>query len=379
MAAKRDYYEILNIPRDSDPDGVKKAYRKLALKYHPDKNPGDKDAEEQFKAISEAYEVLSDPEKRARYDQFGHAAFDRTAGGYSDFGINLEEALRTFMGAFGGGGSIFDDLFGSFDRRRDARRRGADLRFDLQITFEEAVLGSEKTFTVPRNQTCSHCEGKGAEPGTSRSVCPDCRGIGQIRVASGFFSISQTCDRCGGTGEVIQTPCRECRGRGLVPEKRTISIKVPAGVENGSRVRLTGEGEGGLSGTPPGDLYVVLHVLPHDIFERHGDDLYCELPIAFTVAALGGTVDAPTLNGAAKLKIPPGTQNGALFRLRNQGVRRLNSRSRGDLHVRVLVEVPSNLNSDQKEKLEAFAQACGDEVNPIRQGFLEKARRLFQK
>ena len=379
MSTKRDYYEVLEVSRESGSDEIKKAYRRLAIKFHPDKNPGDKEAEERFKEISEAYEVLSDPSKRPRYDQFGHAAFDRAAGGFGDFGIDLEEALRTFMGAFGGGG-IFDDLFGTLGGRRAGRGRGADLRFDLQIAFEEAVRGSEKTITIPRNETCKRCGGNAAEPGTSRSVCPGCRGTGQIQVASGFFSISQTCDRCGGAGQVIQTPCRSCRGRGRIQEKKKISITIPAGVENGSRIRLNGEGEGGVSGAPPGDLYVVLHVLPHDIFERHGDDLYCELPVAFTVAALGGAVEAPTLlDGAAKLKMPPGTQSGALFRLRGQGAPRLGGRSRGDLHVRVLVEVPANLSPEQRQKLEEFAEACGDEVHPIRQGFLEKARQLFQK
>ena len=383
MSSKRDCYIVLEVSRDAGADEIKKAYRRLALKFHPDRNPGDKEAEERFKEISEAYEILSDPAKRSRYDQFGHAAFERGAGGFEGFGFDLNEALRTFMGAFGaggaGGGGIFDDLFGAFGARQGGRQRGADLRFDLQIEFEEAVLGAEKTLSIPRNETCARCGGNGAEPGTSRSVCPGCRGRGQIHVASGFFSISQTCDRCGGTGQVIETPCRGCRGRGLVQEKKKVSITIPAGIENGSRIRLTGEGEGGISGAPRGDLYVVLHVLPHDIFERHGDDLYCELPVAFAVAALGGAVEAPTLNGAAKLKVPPGTQSGAVFRLRGMGAPRLGSRSRGDLHVRVLVEVPTNLSPEQRRKLEEFAEACGDEVNPIRTGFLEKARRLFQK
>lgn len=382
MPRKRDYYQILGISREADSDEIKKSYRRLALKFHPDRNPGDREAEERFKEISEAYEILSDPSKRSRYDQFGHAAFERDARGFEGFGIDLNEALRTFMGAFGGGGGgggIFDELFGVFGGRRGGRQRGADLRFDLQIEFEEAVLGAERTLAIPRNETCARCDGNGAEPGTSRSVCPGCRGTGQIHVASGFFSISQTCDRCGGTGQVIQTPCRTCRGRGVVQEKKEISLTIPAGIENGSRIRLTGEGESGASGAPRGDLYVVLHVLPHDIFERHGDDLYCELPIAFAVAALGGTVEAPTLDGAAKVKVPAGTQSGAVFRLRGMGAPRLGGRSRGDLHVRVLVEVPTNLSAEQRRKLEEFAEACGDEVNPIRTGFLEKARRLFQR
>ncbi len=379
--AKRDYYQVLEIDPHADDGEIKKAYRRLALKYHPDRNPGDKEAEEHFKEISEAYEILCDPQKRAMYDRYGHAAFERgEPGAAAGFGIDLEEALRTFMGAFGGGGGLFDQLFGGFaGGGRSDRGRGSDLRYDLQIEFAEAIFGAEKTIRIPRMETCSRCGGQGAEPGTSRSLCPDCRGTGQIHVTRGFFSLSQTCSRCGGSGRIIETPCRECRGRGRVRKKREITIRIPPGVETGSRIRLPGEGEGGVLGGPNGDLHIVIHVLEHEIFKRHEDDLYCEVPIQFAVAALGGTIEVPTLDGEAEVRIPPGTQNGTLFRLRGQGVPRLGGRSRGDLLVRVLVEVPTNLNSEQRERLQAFAEACGDEVNPMRRSFIEKARKLFHQ
>lgn len=388
--AKKDYYETLGVPRDADADAMKKAYRKLAVQFHPDKNPGNVAAEEKFKQISEAYEVLSDPEKRQRYDQFGHRAFapggGGRAGGFEGFGgIDLEEALRTFMGAFGGGGggSIFDDFFGGGgggrERGRSARAAGADLRFDLEIDFEEAALGSHREITIPVMTECAECSGTGAARGSSKETCRQCEGRGAVVSSQGFIQFRQTCPVCRGSGKMVTKPCRACNGAGRVRERRTLSLKIPPGVETGSRLRLAGKGEAGPQGGPAGDLYVVLHVREHDLFERHDQDVLCEAPIPFAVAALGGEIEVPTIQGPAKLKIPPGTQNGSVFRLRERGVVDPRSGLHGDHHVRVIVEVPQRLASRHRRAIEELGGALDDTHHPLAAAMREKARRFYER
>jgi len=377
--AKRDYYEVLSIGRDASVEDIKKAYRKLAVKYHPDKNPGDKAAEEKFKELGEAYEVLSDPQRRAAYDQYGHAAFDPRMRAGGTRGGGFHDPFEIFREVFGGGsGSIFDDLFGGGSPRTPGGpERGSDLRYDMELTFEEAVLGCDKEVSVTKLETCDHCGGSGAESGSSSKVCPACGGRGQVIMSRGIFSIAQTCTRCEGAGRVIEKPCKTCRGTGRRERASKIKIRIPAGVDTGARLRSSGNGEGGVRGGPPGDLYVVLHVKPHDIFQRDGDDLVCEVPISFVDAALGSEIDVPTLAGKAEIRIPPGTQNGTIFRLRGKGVRNVQGYGVGDLHVRVFVEVPTHLNTLQKQKLEEFRGLCDSEVNPMRRGFFEKAKKFF--
>jgi molecular chaperone DnaJ len=361
---KRDYYQVLGVPRDADADQIKKAYRKLALENHPDKNPGNVEAEERFKEISEAYEILSDPEKRRVYDQYGHEGLRGGSGGFGGFGIDLEEALRTFMGAFGGGRSIFDDFFGFGSQSAEADARGSDLRFDLEIEFEEAIFGSQRELTLPIMQECDACRGTGAKPGTQRETCRHCRGHGVIVASSGFFHVRQTCPHCGGTGQVISSPCRECGGEGRVRKKTSISVRIPPGVETGSRLRLAGKGEGGVRGGAAGDLFVVLHVKPHPVFKRRDEDIFVEMPVPFHVAALGGELEVPTIHGPERLKIPAGTQDGAVFVLRGKGVTGIHGLRHGDQHVRVVVDVPDHLNREQKELLRKFGESCGGENYP---------------
>lgn len=359
---KRDFYEVLGVARGASADDIKKAYRKLAVKFHPDKNPGDHAAEEKFKEISEAYEVLSDDKKRQQYDQFGHRAFAPGMGGFSGGGgggIDLEEALRTFMGAFGagGGGSIFDDFFGGMrSGGGDGAVRGADLRFDLEIEFAEAVFGSQRDITLPLTTDCESCKGTGAEPGSKRETCKQCGGRGMVVGSSGFFQVRQTCPVCGGTGSVVTKPCRSCHGTGRVKTRKTLTLKIPAGVETGSRLRLAGKGETGTRGGPAGDLYVVLHVREHEFFKRRDEDIYCEFPVPYDIAALGGEVEVPTIHGYAKLKIPAGTKNGAVFRLRGKGVSAGRAFGSGDQHTRVVVEVPTKLDGKAKRALHALAE-----------------------
>ncbi len=376
----KDYYEILGVDRSADTQEIKKAYRKMALKYHPDKNPGDKDAEEKFKEASEAYEVLADEQKRTMYDRFGHDAFKQQQQQQRGGGAGGMDPFDIFSEVFGGG-SIFDEFFGGAggggSRRRSSTQAGADLRYDMEIDFEDAVFGADKEVEIPRPATCERCEGHGCEPGTSRSQCQNCRGMGQMTMSQGFFSIRQECPYCRGSGERIENPCKTCAGEGRVQQRKKIHIHIPAGVDTGSRLRVTGEGEAGRRGGPQGDLYVVLHVREHHLFAREGNDVICELPIAFPTAALGGKVKVPTVSGAAELKIPPGTQNGAIFRLRGKGIPSLSGHGRGDQRVKVFVEVPSKLNADQQEKLRELDQLCGEDSYPKLKKFVEKAKNFF--
>jgi len=364
-AAKRDYYEVLGVAREATDVEIKKAYRRLAVEFHPDKNPGNVEAEERFKEITEAYEILRDGQKRQMYDQYGHQAFRPGAGGFGGFGgIDLEEALRTFMGAFGGGGSIFDDFFGGGRRNADGVSRGADLRFDLEIEFEEAVFGSKREIALPIMADCEACNGTGAAPGSKKETCRRCNGQRMLISSNGFFQVRQTCPNCAGTGTVITTPCRECRGEGRVKTRRKLSLKIPAGVETGSRLRLAGKGEGGGRGGPAGDLYVVMHVKPHPFFQRRDEDIYVDMPIPLHVAALGGEIEVPTIHGFAKMKVPSGTESGTVIRLRGKGLKGIHGLRNGDQHVRVTIEVAEHLNRKQKKLLREFGDVCEESNYP---------------
>ena len=376
MTTKRDYYEILSVERNASGEEIKRAYRKLAVKFHPDKNPDDPHAEEKFKELGEAYDVLMDEQKRAAYDRYGHAAFahgGRTGGFHDPFDIFRE----VFSGA-GGGGGIFETFFGTGAAQADGSQRGSDLRYDMQITLEEAAFGVEKEIEVRKLDTCDKCGGNGAAPGSRAVTCPTCRGRGQVVSSRGFFQVSQTCPRCRGLGEVIEQPCDVCGGEGRVEKSSRIKIKVPPGIAHGSRLRSTRNGEAGIRGGDQGDLYIVVHIKEHPIFQREEDNLFCEVPISFALAALGGEAPVPTLEGKASLKVPAGTQSGQSFRLRGKGIVHVNGRERGDLFARLLVEVPSRLNNEQRQKLEEFAALCGEDNTPLHKSFFERAREFFR-
>lgn len=379
--AKEDYYDILGVARTATEDELKKAYRKKAVQYHPDKNPGDKAAEEMFKKVSEAYEVLKDPEKRAAYDRFGHAAFQgpgAARGGGMAGGAGFHDPFDIFREVFGqgGGGSIFEEMFGG-GRGEGGGQDGADLRYDLELTLEEAARGVEKEISFRKLVTCERCAGSGAEPGSKKITCPTCRGAGQIRRSGGIIVFTQTCPTCGGSGRKIEKPCTVCRGEGRTPQTTKLNVRIPAGVDTGSRLRSTGNGEAGGAGGQPGDLYIVLSVKEHELFERQGDDLFCEIPIKFTLASLGGTIEAPTLFGKATLKIPPATQSGTTFRLRDRGMPSLRGGRQGDQLIRVHVEVPTALTAEQRKLLEEFARVSGDASEPTSRSFFEKAKKFF--
>lgn len=379
-----DYYQILGVNKTASADELKKAYRKLALKYHPDKNPGDKAAEEKFKEVSQAYEVLSDPQKRSQYDQFGHEAYTSSGAGRpggGGGGGSYQDPFDLFSQMFGGGGGGgFEEFFGGGRRRNpNGPQDGADLRYDLEIDFEDAVYGTDTKLTIPRLTTCDNCSGSGAEPGSGKSRCVRCGGSGQITASNGFFSVRQPCPACGGRGEVIEKPCRKCRGEGRVRVEKTLQLHIPPGVDTGSRLRVSGEGESGVRGGAPGDLYVFIHVRPHAVFVREGNDLLCEMPIPYQVAVAGGVVEVPTISGPAKMKVPEGTQSGTRLRLKGKGVPALRGGARGDLHIRVYVEVPSGLNAEQKALLEKFEQALKPGNYPQRAAFERKAANFLRE
>ena len=376
--SKRDYYEVLGVNKGASDDDLKKAYRRLAMKFHPDRNPDDKSAEAQFKEVKEAYEILSEPNKRAAYDQYGHAGVDPSmgggfggfggggAGGF-DFGNIFEEIFRGGGGGFSGGGR----------GGRSQVYRGADLRYDLEVSLEEAAKGSQTRIRIPTETNCETCKGSGAKPGTSSKTCGTCKGSGQVRMQQGFFSVQQTCPHCHGSGKVIEDPCTDCHGRGRKRENKTLEIKIPAGVNDGDRIRLSGEGEAGVNGGPSGDLYVQISLKQHELFTRDGDDLHCEIPITMTTAALGGDIDVPTLDGTASLRIPEETQTGKIFRLRGKGVKGMRSGVEGNLYVHVVVETPVNLNSEQKDLLRQLQESMGEHHSPKEGGWQQKLKNFF--
>ena len=383
MASKKDYYELLGVSRGASAEDLKKAYRTMAKKYHPDANPNNKEAEEKFKEINEAYEALSDPQKKAAYDQFGHAGVGAGGpGGFGGGGFRPQD--------FGGNAADFEDIFGDVfsnffggggrpGRARNQAQEGDDLRFDLSLTFEQAAFGTSQEIKVRKLVTCDSCHGSGAKPGSGRVVCPTCKGAGQVRKSQGFFTIASTCTRCGGQGEMPGTPCPTCHGQGRVEKERVISVKVPPGVDEGSRLRLRGEGEAGLNGGPAGDLYVFLHVEAHDFFERDGSNLHCEIPISFVQAALGTEIEVPTLEGPVKMKVPAGTQSGKVFRLKEKGLKDPQHEGIGDLLVTMTVETPVELNSKQKKLLEEFEALSGESNTPEISKFMSKLKNLFAR
>ena len=380
MAEQRDLYEVLGLQKGASDDEIKKAYRKLAKKYHPDLNPGDKEAEKKMKEVNGAYEVLSDAEKKARYDQYGFAGIDPNyAGGAGGggFGGFQDFDLGDIFGSMFGGG------FGGQQTRQNGPRKGENLRITLQLTFEEAVFGCEKSVSVTRNESCRDCGGTGAKKGTSPETCPVCRGSGQVqstqRTPFGVFSSSSPCQNCKGTGKIIKEPCPSCKGEGRVRKTRTIRVKIPAGIDDGQTISLRGEGNGGARGGPAGDLYVTVYVKEHKMFKRDGQDIILEMPISFAQAALGATLIVPTVDGKVQYDLPEGTQTGTVFRLRGSGVPSVNGRGRGDQYVKVNVEIPRNLNHEQKELLRKFDEATGDSCYSERGGFFKKMKDLFNK
>jgi molecular chaperone DnaJ len=366
--SKRDYYDIMGISRQASDDDIKKAYRKLAMKYHPDRNAGNTEAEEKFKEVKEAYEVLSEPEKRAAYDRFGHEGVNSQSGGanagFSGFDFS----------------DIFSDIFGGTGGRqtRAGPQRGADLRYNMEITLEEAAHGCEKQIKIPTVEECDVCSGSGAKPGSKVETCPDCHGHGQVRINQGFFQFQQTCPRCQGSGKLIKDPCRSCHGQGQKQGSKTLQVRIPAGADDGDRIRLSGEGRPGESGGAKGDLYIVTHLKPHSVFTRDGTNLHCEMPISFGIAALGGEIEVPTLDGMAKVKIQPETQTGKILRLRGKGIRSIRTANQGDLMCHVVVETPVKLNERQKELLREFENLSEEQhSNPRSKSFMDKLKDFF--
>ena len=385
--AEENYYTLLGVEKGVSEEELKKAYRKKAVQFHPDKNPGNKEAEEMFKKVSEAYEVLKDPQKRAAYDQYGHRAFTQQGGagprgpgggGGGGFHDPFDIFREVFgqQGGGGGGGGIFDQMFGGGGGGSD--RDGSDLRYDLEISLEEAANGVEKEISFRRLHACERCDGSGAEPGSKKVTCPTCRGAGQIRRSGGIITFAQACPTCGGAGQKIEKACSVCRGEGRVPKAAKVNVRIPPGVDTGTRLRSSGNGESGLAGGQNGDLYIVLSVKAHELFERQDDDLFCEIPIKFTLATLGGTLEVPTLFGKATVKVPAGTQSGTTFRLRGKGMPSLRQRgAQGDQLVRVQVEVPTKLTSEQEKLLKEFARVSGDADHPTGASWFEKAKKFF--
>jgi molecular chaperone DnaJ len=374
--AKRDYYDVLGITRGASEQDIKSAFRRLAKDCHPDRNASDKGAEQKFKELNEAYEALKDPQKRAAYDQFGHAAFDGRGGHGHGFGPDFASSMS----------DIFDDLFGEFmggrrggGARRSGRERGADLRYNMEVALTEAYTGKTAQIRVPTSVTCEGCTGTGANPGTKPSTCPTCGGIGKVRASQGFFTIERTCPGCHGRGEIISDPCGNCSGKGRVVKERQLSVNIPAGVEDGTRIRLAGEGEAGLRGGPAGDLYIFLSIKPHEFFQRDGADIFCRVPISMTTAALGGQIDVPTIdNGKTRVKVPEGTESGKQFRLKGKGMPVLRSKVTGDMYIQVEVETPKSLNARQRQLLEEFERESNRETSPHSSGFFAKMKEFFE-
>ena len=373
--AKRDYYEVLGLSRGASEQDIKSAFRRLAKDCHPDRNHGDTDAERKFKELNEAYEALKDPQKRAAYDQFGHAAFDGQGRGGQGFGPDFASSMS----------DIFDDLFGEFmggrrgSRQRSGRERGADLRYNMEITLTEAYEGKTAQIRVPTSVTCEACTGSGAKTGTQPTTCPTCSGAGKVRASQGFFTIERTCPSCQGRGEIINDPCNSCSGSGRVVKERNLSVNIPAGVEDGTRIRLAGEGEAGLRGGPAGDLYIFLSLKPHEFFQRDGADIFCRVPISMTTAALGGHIDVPTVDGGkTRVKVPEGTETGKQFRLKSKGMPVLRSKVTGDMYIQVDVETPKSLTRRQRELLEEFERESKEETSPHSAGFFAKVKEFFE-
>jgi molecular chaperone DnaJ len=372
--SKRCYYETLGVSRSAGDREIKTAFRRLAKECHPDQNNGDPSCEQRFKELNEAYEALKDPQRRAAYDRFGHAAFDGNMGGAHGFGTDFSASMS----------AMFDDLFGEFmgarrGRPRSARERGADLRYNMEITLEEAYQGKTAQIRVPTSVTCEPCHGVGARSGSAPSTCPTCGGMGKVRASQGFFTIERVCPSCEGRGDVIKDPCPACNGAGRVSRERTLSVNIPVGVEDGTRIRLGGEGEAGLRGGPPGDLYIFLSIKPHEFFQRDGADLFCRVPIAMTCAALGGEVEVPTIDGGTtRVKVPEGSQSGRQFRLKGKGMPILRSRQQGDLYIQIEVETPKSLSRKQKELLKAFEETSNDATNPESAGFFTRMKEFFE-